>query len=152
MFKHGTVPPIKTVRHLIMQEHGKSFLMGLVGTVQGRLGWASDESRKIVPEIEAIIRESKWLDSVDFDTIHYVMRFGAEAESKVHCRRNSKYQELEVASQVSMKDLHEVFLDREKLKVFLCVELSRVLTHIEAKYRLPELPKLNSYLGARTNA
>ena len=135
-----------------MQKHGKHFLMGLVGTVQGRLGWADDETRKLAPEIENIIRGSNWLESVEFDTIHYVMRFGAEAESKIYCRRNRKYQELEVASQVSMQDLHDVFLDREKLRVFLCTELSRVFQHLEKKYKLPSLPVLQSHLGIEQNA
>ena len=135
-----------------MQDHGKHFLMGLVGTIQGRLGWADDETRKLVPEIEKIVREANWLESVDFDTIHYVMRFGAEAESKIYCRRNRKYQELEVASQVSMQDLHDVFLDREKLRVFLYSELSRVFQYLEKKYKLPTLPKLQSYLGVAQNA
>lgn len=89
---------------------------------------------------------------MDFDTIHYVMRFGAEAESKIYCRRNRKYQELEVASQVSMQDLHGVFLDREKLRVFLSTELSRVFQHLEKKYKLPSLPALQSYLGNEKNA
>ena len=135
-----------------MQDHGKHFLMGLVGTVQGRLGWADDETRKFVPDIERIISEAKWFDSVDFDTIHYVMRFGAEAESKIHCRRNRKYQELEIASQVSMQELHNVFLNREKLRSFLCAELVRVFEHIETKYKLPALPKLYSYFEAKSNA
>jgi len=135
-----------------MQDHGKHFLMGLVGTVQGRLGWADDETRKLVPEIENIVREANWLESMDFDTIHYVMRFGAETESKIYCRRNRKYQELEVASQVSMQDLHDVFLDREKLRVFLCAELSRVFQYLEKKYKLPSLQALQSYLGMQQNA
>ena len=135
-----------------MQDHGKHFLMGLVGTVQGRLGWADDETRKLVPEIEKIVREENWLESVDFDTIHYVMRFGADAESKIYCRRNKKYQELEVASQVSMQDLHDVFLDRDKLRVFLCSELARVFQYLEKKYKLPSLPVLQSYLGVEQNA
>jgi len=135
-----------------MQDHGKHFLMGLVGTVQGRLGWADDETGKLVPEIENIVREANWLESVDFDTIHYVMRFGAEAESKIYCRRNRKYQELEVASQVSMQDLHDVFLDREELRVFLCAELSRVFQYLEKKYKLPPLQVLQSYFGMQQNA
>ena len=135
-----------------MQDHGKHFLMGLIGTVQGRLGWADDETRKLVPEIEKIVREENWLESVDFDTIHYVMRFGADAESKIYCRRNKKYQELEVASQVSMQDLHDVFLDRDKLRVFLCSELARVFQYLEKKYKLPSLPVLQSYLGVEQNA
>ena len=135
-----------------MQDHGKHFLMGLVGTVQGRLGWADDETRKLVPEIENIVRGANWLETVDFDTIHYVMRFGAEDESKIYCRRNRKYQELEVASQVSMQELHDVFLDREKLRVFLCAELSRVFQYLEKKYKLPSLPALHSYLGIEKNA
>ena len=135
-----------------MQDHGKHFLMGMVGTVQGRLGWADDETRKLAPDIERIVSEARWLDSVDFDTIHYVMRFGADKESKIHCRRNRKYQELEVASQVSMQELHDVFLDREKLRVFLCSELSRVFQYLEKKYKLPELPALLSYLEAEQNA
>ena len=130
-----------------MQDHGKHFLMGLVGTVQGRLGWADDEIRKLVPEIENIVRDANWLEPVDFDTIHYVMRFGEEAESKIYCRRNRKYQELEVASQVSMQELHDVFLHREKLRVFLCAELSRVFKHLEKKYKLPSLPVLRSFLA-----
>ncbi len=130
-----------------MQKHGKHFLMGLAGTVQGRLGWAEDEARKLVPEIEARVREGRWLESADFDTIHYVMRFGAEAESAIFCRRNRKYQELEDASQVSMVELHDVFLDREKLRVFLCAELSRVFEYLETKYALPPLPALQAFLA-----
>jgi hypothetical protein len=135
-----------------MQEHGKLFLMGLVGTVQGRLGWAGDETRKLVPEIERIISEARWLECVEFDTIHYIMRFGAEAESKINCRKKRKYQELEVASQVSMQELHEVFLNREKLNNFLCKELARVFQYLEIKYKLPSLPVLNSYFQAKLNA
>ncbi|GAA5214794.1 hypothetical protein GCM10025776_08760 [Corallincola platygyrae] len=121
--------------------------MGLVGTVEGRLGWADDETRKLVPDIENIVAEANWLESVEFDTIHYVMRFGAETDSKIYCRINRKYQELEVASQVSMQDLHGVFLDREKLRLFLCAELYRVLQYLEKKYKLPSLPVLQSFLG-----
>ncbi len=135
-----------------MQEHGKHFLMGLVGTVQGRLGWASDETRKLVPDIDRIIKDAQWLESVDFDTIHYVIRVGAASESKIHCRRNLKYQELEVASQVSMQELHEVFLIREQLKIFLCKEIFRVFQHLESTYRLPALPALDLYFEAKINA
>ena len=126
--------------------------MGLVGTVQGRLGWADDETRKLAPEIENVVGGAQWLDSVDFDTIHYVMRVGAKAESKVHCRRNRNYQELEVASQVSMQELHEVFLDRVRLQTFLCVGLARVFGQLEKQYDLPALPMLNSYFEAKINA
>ena len=135
-----------------MQEHGKHFLIGLVGTVQGRLGWAGDEARKLVPDIDNIIRETKWLESADFDTIHYIFRFGAEADAKISCRRNSKYQELEVASQLSMQALHDVFLDRKKLRAFLCAELSRVFEHLESKYKLPAVPALYSYLETTLDA
>ena len=135
-----------------MQTHGKHFLMGLVGTVQGRLGWAREESIMLMDDIENIIRDAQWLQSADFDTIHYVMRFGADAESTIYCRRNRNYQELEVASQVSMQALHEVFLDRVKLRIFLCVELVRVFKHIELKYQLPALPTLFSYLNTKCSA
>jgi hypothetical protein len=135
-----------------MQEHGKHFLMGLVGTVQGRLGCAGYETRKLVPEIERIVSEARWLECVEFDTIHYIMRFGAEAESNISFRRKRKYQELEVASQVSMQELHEVFLNSEKLNKFLCKELARVFQHLETKYKLPPLPALNAYFEEKLNA
>jgi hypothetical protein len=135
-----------------MQDHGKHFLMGLVGTVQGRLGWAGDEARKLAPEIERLVSEARWLECVEFDTIHYIMRFGAEEESKISCRKKRKYQELEVASQVSMQELHEVFLNREKLNKLLCKELARVFQHLEKKYKLPHLPTLNSYFEIKINA
>lgn len=131
-----------------MLAHGKSFLMGLVGTTQGRLGWAGDEAQKLMPEIEKIISEAEWLASEDFDTIHYVMRFGVSAQERIPCRRNRKDDELEVASEVAMEALHRVFLDRRELRRFLCRELQRVFDHLEGKYRLEPLPKLKDFLEA----
>ena len=129
-----------------MQSHGKTFLYGLVGTVQGRLGWAHAEFNKLCPEIETIIQEANWLKAAPFDTIHYILRFGATAESTIHCRNIKKYQELEVASQLSMRDLHEVLLSRPDIRLLLCRELERVFSWLQQKYSLPEMPRLYSYL------
>ncbi|NJA08199.1 hypothetical protein HC024_21050 [Methylococcaceae bacterium WWC4] len=111
---------------------------------------------KLVPRLEEIISNSAWLDAADFDTIHYVMRFGATAEDRIYCRRRPEYQELEVASQVQMSQLHEVFLNREKLRAFLCNELLRVFEHLARKYKLEPLPELtgmlNSYIFAQQSA
>ena len=131
-----------------MLSHGKSFLIGLVGTTQGRLGWATDEVRRLTPEIEKIVSNARWLDSVDFDTVHYVMRFGESAEPTIHCRQNRKHDELEVASDVSMKELHDVFLDRRELRRFLCRELQRVFEHLRIKYRLEPIPELDDLFVA----
>jgi hypothetical protein len=129
-----------------MQPHGKTFLFGLVGVVQGRLGWADDEARKLTPEINAIIRDSCWLINSEFDTIHYVMRFGASFEERIHCRYLSKYQELAVASQLSMSDLHEVILSRPGIRVLLCTELARVFRFLQLEYSLPPIPPLYQWL------
>lgn len=132
-----------------MQQHGKSFLLGLVGTFKGRLGWAQEELVALVPAINSTIANAHWLSSVDFDTIHYVMRFGASAEQTISCRHSRKHDELEVASQVAMQDLHDVFLDRVTLRVFLCTELLRVFDYVQAKYSLAPLPQLTELLTSR---
>ena len=136
------------IRISTMQPHGKSLLVGLAGTVQGRLGWAGDEIGKLVPRLEEIISNSAWLNAADFDTIHYVMRFGATAEDRIYCRRRPEYQELEVASQVQMSQLHEVFLNREKLRALLCNELLRMFEHLTRKYKLEPLPELTEMLSS----
>jgi Immunity protein 39 len=130
-----------------MMPHGKNFLYGLCGTVQGRLGWAGEEMTAFCPRIEEIVSSTQWLNGADFDTIHYVMRFGHEKQSDVYCRRKPKYQELEVASQESMERLHDVFLNRELLRRFLAAEVKRVFEHIRFKYKLPENKTLFDFLA-----
>lgn len=129
--------------------HGKHFLFGLTGMVQGRLGWAGQEMQAIGPRIEEIMSETQWLSNADFDTIHYVMRFGAEKMHVVDCRKRSRYHELEVASQESMTSLHKVFLDRVALRRFLSQELKRVLAIVQSKYGLPENAPLFEYLESQ---
>ena len=131
--------------------HGKSFLYGLSGIVQGRLGWAGGEMRAFCPQIEKIITEADWLRDQEFDTIHYVMRFGAEKLDRIECRIRRRYQELEVASVESMETLHRVFLDRPVLRAFLASEVKRVMHYIEAKYRLSSLPTLEAHLDRQIN-
>ena len=126
--------------------HGKSFLHGLSGIVQGRLGWAGVEMHAFCPQIDKIITEADWLRDQEFDTIHYVMRFGAEKLDRIECRIRRRYQELEVASVESMETLHEVFLDRPLMRAFLAAEVKRVLRHVEAKYHLPRLTDLEAHL------
>ncbi len=53
-----------------------------------------------------------------------------------------KYNELSVASQLSMADLHDVFLDRKKLRVFIENEVIRVLRHVKERYGLPSVQEL----------
>lgn len=120
-----------------MMPHEKSFLYGLSGTVKGRLGFAGEEMQTICQHVERIIASTNWLKDADFDTIHYVMRFGEEKDTSIHCRKRPRYQELEVASQESMASLHKVFLDRTKLRRFLAVELIRVLDFVRTKHNLP---------------
>lgn len=123
--------------------HGKVLLIGACGTVQGRLGWAHETLRNINEEFEPILREAAWLDSVPFKTISYIVRFGATATQEVHFSRVSKeHSELPVASQMSMKDLHEVFLNREKLRLFLEQEVKRALLAVKEKYSLSSIPEL----------
>jgi len=129
-----------------MMPHGKSFLYGLSGIVQDRLGWAGEEMKEFCPQIETIITEADWLRDQEFDTIHYVMRFGSEKLNRIECRNRRRYQELEVASVESMEMLHKVFLDRPVLRAFLATEVKRVMDFIAAKYRLPELPPLDAHL------
>ena len=126
--------------------HGKSFLHGLSGVVQGRLGWAGQEMQAFCPQIEAIIMEADWLRGQEFDTIHYVMRFGAEKLDRIECRKRRQYQELELASVESMDALHQVFLDRPLLRAFLATEVRRVMHYVAEKYRLPRLPDLDVHL------
>ena len=133
-----------------MMPHGKSFLYGLSGTIQGRLGWAGEEMQEFCPHIDTIITEANWLKAQDFDTIHYVMRFGLDKLDRIECRRRRCYQELEVASMESMQALHKVFLDRPVLRAFLATEVKRVVKHIEVKYELAELPVLYAYLDKQT--
>jgi hypothetical protein len=120
-----------------MMSHGKAFLYGLSGIVQGRLGWAHDEIQVVCRDLNSIMLSSQWLASVDFDTIHYVMRFGAAAEDKIHYRKRPKDHELEVASQRSMTELHGVFLDRPQLRDFLAREVARVLSDVQSRFQLP---------------
>ena len=134
-----------------MMPHGKSFLHGLSGTVQGRLGWAGQEMQEFCPQIEEIITKADWLRGQEFDTIHYVMRFGAEKLDGIEYRNVRCYQELEVASVESMEALHKVFLDRPVLRAFLATEVKRVIQHIESRYQLPSLPELNSHLDQQIN-
>lgn len=67
-----------------MMPHGKSFLYGLSGTVKGRLGLAGEEMQTICPHVERIIASTNWLKDADFDTIHYVMRFGEEKDTSIN--------------------------------------------------------------------
>ena len=129
-----------------MMPHGKSFLHGLSGIVQGRLGWAGEEMNEFCPQIETIITEADWLRDQEFDTIHYVMRFGSEKLDRIECRKRRRYQELEVASVESMETLHKVFLDRPTLRAFLATEVKRVMHFIAAKYQLPDLSTLEAHL------
>ena len=129
-----------------MMPHGKSFLYGLSGIVQGRLGWAGEEMKEFCPQIEAIITEADWLRDQEFDTIHYVMRFGTEKLDRIECTKRRRYQELEVASVESMTTLHNVFLDRPVLRAFLATEVKRVMHYIAEKYRLSDLAALDAHL------
>jgi hypothetical protein len=122
--------------------HGKAFLMGAVGTVQGRLGWGHQTIKQLFDEYEPIITKSNWCQGQEFNCIHYVMRFGSEPLDKIEILKVNKYKELPVASQLSMEELHNVFLDKPKLREYLEKELKRVLVHLKEKYNLSSLPEL----------
>ena len=129
-----------------MMTHGKSFLYGLSGIVQGRLGWAGEEMKEFCPQIESIITKADWLRDQEFDTIHYVMRFGSEKLDRIECTKRRRYQELEVASVESMEALHRVFLHRPLLRALLATEVKRVMHYLTEKYQLPRLPDLDTHL------
>ena len=132
-----------------MMPHGKSLLMGAVGTVPGRLGWAGEILRELHNEYDLLIKESGWLAPAPFSTIHYVVRFGSEATDKVHISRISKkYDELPVASQMSMQELHDVFLDKDQLRIFLEKEVRRSLNAVGERYNLRPFP---TALGANNS-
>ena len=123
--------------------HGKLLLIGSCGTVQGRLGWAGEILRKINEEYEPLLSNAGWLASAPFRTIHYIVRFGASSTPEIYFSRiSSKHQELPVASQMSMEELHEVFLNKEKLRSFLDKEVKRVLLAVKNKYNLSSIPEL----------
>lgn len=122
--------------------HGKALLMGATGTIQGRLGWAHETIVQLFNEYEPIITELNWLEGQEFDCIHYVMRFGAETLEKIEVRKINKHNELPVASQLSMAELHDVFLDRPKLRAFIEEELKRVLKHLKGQYGLQPVQEL----------
>ncbi|MAL98310.1 MAG: hypothetical protein CL583_07635 [Alteromonadaceae bacterium] len=122
--------------------HGKALLIGAVGTVQGRLGWAHQTIKQIFDDYEPVLTSSDWLKEQEFECVHYVMRFGAEKKEKIEIRKINKYKELPVASQLSMDDLHEVFLNKPKLREFLEQEVRRVLFHVKDKFHLPAVPEL----------
>lgn len=122
--------------------HGKALLMGATGTVQGRLGWAHETIQQIFSEYEPIITGSSWLKGQEFDCVHYVIRFGSESLEKIEVRKINKHNELPVASQLSMSELHEVFLNKPELREFIESEVKRVLLHIKAKFSLPSITVL----------
>ena len=123
--------------------HDKAFLMGAAGKVQGRLGWAHGTIKQLFDEYEPIITSARWCEEQEYDCIHYVMRFGKESVEEIEVLRVNKHKELPVASQLSMEDLHEVFLDKPKLRKFIESELHRVLKHLKNEYSLASLPELD---------
>ena len=116
--------------------------MGAAGTDQGRLGWAHQTIKQLFDEYEPIITKSNWCQGQEFNCVHYVMRFGNEPLDKIEVLKVNKYKELPVASQLSMEELHNVFLDKPKLREYLEKELKRVLVYLKTKYSLPSLPEL----------
>jgi len=122
--------------------HGKAFLLGGVGTVQGRLGWAHETLKQIFDEYEPLITSTNWVSGQDFECINYVVRFGPEKLDKIEIRKPNKYGELPVASQLSMEELHEVFLNKPKLRDFIETEVKRVLLYLKEKYNLSPIPEL----------
>ena len=122
--------------------HEKAFLMGAAGTVQGRLGWAHQTIKQLFDEYEPIITKSNWCQGQEFNCVHYVMRFGNEPLDKIEVLKVNKYKELPVASQLSMEELHNVFLDKPKLREYLEKELKRVLVYLKTKFSLPSLPEV----------
>jgi hypothetical protein len=127
----------------LAMNHGKVLLMGVTGTVQGRLGWAHDTILDIFNEYEPIITKCDWLCDQKFSCVHYVIRFGADRIEKIEMRKSRKYSELTVASQLSMSELHEVFLNRPVLHEYIENEVRRVLRHIKSKYGLSPIPELD---------
>ena len=123
--------------------HDKEFLMGATGTVQGRLGWAHETIKQLFDEYEPVITNAKWCESQEYDCIHYVMRFGKDSMDEIEILRVNKYIELPVASQLSMEELHEVFLNKPELRKFIESELRRVLKHLKLKYDLASLPEID---------
>ena len=122
--------------------HNKAFLMGATGTVQGRLGWAHETIKQLFDEYEPIITSARWCEEQEYDCIHYVMRFGKESVEEIEVLKVNKHKELPVASQLSMEDLHEVFLNKPKLREFIEFELRRVLKHLKIQYILASLPEI----------
>ena len=141
--KRRAAPLISGVSGIKNMSHVKAFLMGAAGAVQGRLGWAHQTIKQLFDEYEPIITKSNWLQGQDFDCVHYVMRFGNESLDEIEVLKVNKHKELPVASQLSMEELHSVFLDKPKLRVYLEVELKRVLSYLKAKYNLSSLPELS---------
>jgi len=123
-------------------KHGKAFLIGAVGTVQGRLGWAHQTIKQIFDEYEPILTESNWLGGQNFDCVHYVIRFGPESKEKIEVGRINKHKELPVASQLSMPELHEVFLNKPQLRDFIEAEVKRVLDYVTVELDLNPVPEL----------
>lgn len=123
-------------------DHQRAFLMGATGTVKGRLGWAHQTINQLFDEYEPIISRSNWLQGQEFDCVHYVMRFGESTLDNIEVLKVNKYKELPVASQLSMEELHKVYLDKPKLREYLEKELKRVLVFLKTRYSLSSLPEL----------
>ena len=123
--------------------HGKAFLLGACGTVQGRLGrWFNPTLTEVCNELDAVLKRHGWLDRAnDFDTIHPVIRFGERDEEEVEFGRvSTQHAELPTASVRSMGGLHEVYLDRDALRDYLQAEVRRSLGIIGNRLGLPAIP------------
>jgi hypothetical protein len=132
-----------------MPAHDRQFLWGLVGTVQGRLGWAAGEMNLIGEELDTILVRARWTSEAQFSCVSYVMRFGNCADDRVHARKNKRFGELEVSSQLAMTQLREVLLSRPGVRQLLCAELLRVLHWLESEYHLPHVPDAHLFLRSR---
>ena len=142
-----TTPPFRAAVRLNsgvsthMMPHGWSLLTGIVGTVKGRLGFAGEVLLNINSEYDALIKHHDWLGAAPFSTIHYILCFGEKSDEKIRFSRiSTKFDELPVTSQLSMRDLHEVFLNKDHLHAFLGQEVRRVLCAVGEKYKLSALP------------
>ncbi|MEI6150714.1 MAG: Imm39 family immunity protein [bacterium] len=128
-----------------MDKKRPSYVLGAVGTVQGRFGrWYTPAQQAAAAEIREAIDAAHWLAGQPFTWIHHIVLYAEQDQEGIKIKRLSKWGDLPVSSVRSMTSLRSVFLKEDDIRKYLRAEAVRVLKQVQEKKGLPPLAILET--------
>lgn len=119
-------------------QNKRIILIGGVGLVKGSLRGIGKFMLEVCNDFEPVLQEYKFTESAPFHTISIIIRVGERSDfDPEYGSVNRRSDEIPVSVQIDMKELHEIAMDKGKMRQLVADIAINILYDIAKKYSLP---------------